>query len=196
LDPDIVLLPGDIVDEDLNPVIKENLGESLRTIKSKFGVFAVTGNHEYIGGVEEAVSYLTENGVHFLRDESILINHTAYLLGREDRSVNRFKNKSRKTLQEIMQGVDKHYPIISMDHQPFHLAEAEENGIDLQLSGHTHNGQLWPLNYITDAIYEVDWGYKRIADTHIYVSCGVGTWGPPVRSGNRPEIVNIKLDFE
>jgi hypothetical protein len=69
------------------------------------------------------------------------------------------------------------------------------NGIDVQLSGHTHNGQLWPLNYIAERIYEVSWGYLKKDDTHIYVSCGVGTWGPPVRLGNTPEIVNIILNF-
>jgi predicted MPP superfamily phosphohydrolase len=82
-----------------------------------------------------------------------------------------------------------------MDHQPMHLNESVEQGIDLQLSGHTHNGQLWPFNYITDAVYEIGWGYKQKRNTHIYVSCGVGTWGPPMRTGSRPEVVQIKLVF-
>jgi len=82
-----------------------------------------------------------------------------------------------------------------MDHQPFNLNQAQENGIDLQISGHTHHGQLWPLNYITKMIYEISWGYKFIAGTHYYVSSGIGGWGPPVRLGSRPEIVNIKLNF-
>jgi predicted MPP superfamily phosphohydrolase len=68
--------------------------------------------------------------------------------------------------------------------------------IDLQLSGHTHHGQIWPLNYITKAIYTLSWGYKKIGNTHFYVSCGYGTWGPPVRLGNRPEIVLINIKFE
>jgi predicted MPP superfamily phosphohydrolase len=75
------------------------------------------------------------------------------------------------------------------------LEEASSNRIDLQISGHTHNGQLWPFNYLTEAIYEVSRGYKKKGDTHFYVSSGVGTWGPPVRTGNRPEIVNIRLNF-
>ena len=69
-------------------------------------------------------------------------------------------------------------------------------GTDLQLSGHTHNGQMWPFNYITNAIFELSWGYKKIANTHFYVSNGIGTWGPPIRIGNRPEIVNIELIFK
>jgi uncharacterized protein len=196
LNPDIVLLPGDIVDEDLKPVINENLGESLRSIKTKYGVFAVTGNHEYIGGAENAVKYLSENGVRFLRDEAIVINHTAYLVGREDRSASQFGGKRRKPLAEIMTGVDLEYPVIMMDHQPFGLKDARNAGIDLQLSGHTHDGQIWPLNYITDAVYEKSWGYLEFDSTHIYISNGVGTWGPPVRVGNRPEIIHITLKFD
>ena len=82
-----------------------------------------------------------------------------------------------------------------MDHQPFDLKEAEENGFDLQLSGHTHHGQIFPINFITNEVYEKSWGYLKKGNTHIYVSCGVGTWGPPVRLGSRPEILNIVLTF-
>ena len=196
LNPDIVLFPGDIVDEDLKPVIHDNLGESLRSIKTKYGVYAVTGNHEYIGGVTDAVKYLSENGVRFLHDESVMINHTAYIVGREDRSASHFGGHRRKPLGEIMKEVDLQYPILMMDHQPFGLREAVDAGVDLQLSGHTHDGQIWPLNYITDAVYEKSWGYLRLDSTHIYISDGVGTWGPPVRIGNRPEIVHITLNFD
>jgi predicted MPP superfamily phosphohydrolase len=76
------------------------------------------------------------------------------------------------------------------------LEEAEKNGVDLQLSGHTHHGQLWPFNFVTRKVYELSWGYKKKGNTHFYVSSGVGTWGPPIRTGNRPEIVNILLRFE
>jgi predicted MPP superfamily phosphohydrolase len=91
--------------------------------------------------------------------------------------------------------VDKRFPVILMDHQPFGLDEAVRQGIDLQLSGHTHHGQIWPFQLITRAVYELSWGYLKRASTHIYVSSGVGTWGPPVRLGNTPEIVNIQLTF-
>ena len=195
LKPDIVLLPGDIVDEDLNPVIRENIGESLRKLKAPLGVYACTGNHEHIGGVEEACKYLTEHDIVVLRDSVIKVNDEFYLIGREDRDARRFSGGGRKTLEELTIGVDKEYFIILMDHQPFKLEEASSNQIDLQISGHTHNGQLWPFNYLTNAIYEVSRGYKKKDNTHVYVSSGVGTWGPSVRTGNRPEIVNIKLNF-
>lgn len=195
LNPDLVLLPGDIVDEDLAPIIKQNLGETLGNLKSNFGVFAITGNHEYIGGVEEACKYLANHKVSVLRDSVVKINNSFYLVGREDRSITRFTGKERMPLRELMADVDKNYPVILMDHQPFHLEEGMNNGVDLQVSGHTHHGQLWPFNFIAKAVYEVSWGYKRKGNTHIYVSCGVGTWGPPVRLGSRPEIVNIELTF-
>jgi predicted MPP superfamily phosphohydrolase len=192
---DLVLFPGDIVDEDLAPVVNQNLGEMLRTIKAKYGVYAITGNHEYIGGVEEAVKYLTEHGIRVLRDEVVNVNGSIVLVGREDRSISQFNGKKRKPLAELMTGVDKRYPIILMDHQPFGLHEAVEQGADLQLSGHTHHGQLWPFNAITNAIYELSWGYKKIEQTQFYVSSGVGTWGPPVRLGNTPEIIHLRLTF-
>ncbi|HTP13562.1 MAG TPA: metallophosphoesterase [Bacteroidota bacterium] len=195
LQPDIVLLPGDVFDEDIGPVIKENLGEILRTIRPRFGVFAVTGNHEYIGGEEAACKYLTDHGIVVLRDSAVRVNDSCTIIGREDISVRQFAGKRRKPLSELMEGVDRRLPVILLDHQPFRLEEAEQNGVDLQLSGHTHHGQLWPFNYISQRIFEVSWGYKKKGATHIYVSCGVGTWGPPVRVGNTPEIVNITLSL-
>jgi uncharacterized protein len=196
LDPDLVLLPGDIVDENLTPVIKQNLGEALKNIKSRLGVFAVTGNHEFIGGAERACDYLTRHNITMLRDQSIKVGGSFYLVGREDRMMSRFVHRRRKDLAELMVTVDKTCPVILMDHEPVGLGEAALQGVDLQLSGHTHNGQLWPITCIVRSLYELAWGYKRIADTHYYVSSGIGTWGPPVRIGNRPEIVNLFLTFE
>jgi predicted MPP superfamily phosphohydrolase len=195
LNPDLVLFPGDIVDEDVASIINDNVGESFKRIKSKYGIFACIGNHEYISGVDESCSFLIKNGITVLRDTNVLVNNSVYLIGREDRMVRRLSNKSRKSFPELLKHIDNNYPIIVMDHQPFDLDETATYGIDLQLSGHTHNGQIWPLNYIAEKIYEVSWGYLKKGDTHFYVSCGVGTWGPPVRLGNTPEIVNIKLKF-
>ena len=194
--PDVVLLAGDIVDEDLAPVIENNLGDLLRTIRSKYGTYAVTGNHEYIGGVEEACRYLAENGVTVLRDRAVLIDNSFYLVGREDRSIGQFQGGRRMPLGSIMKHVDRSLPVILMDHQPFGLSSAARHGVDLQLSGHTHHGQLWPFNYITGLIYEVSRGFRRINGTSYYVSCGYGTWGPPARVGNVPEVVHIQLRFK
>ncbi|MGB6648562.1 MAG: metallophosphoesterase, partial [Bacteroidota bacterium] len=182
--------------EDLGPVIRGNLGESLRLLKARYGVLAVTGNHEYIGGAREACAYLEDHGVRVLRDSSVRLPNGVTIVGREDRSMEQFAGRRRTPLSALMAEVDTLSPVILMDHQPFGLEEAANAGVDLQLSGHTHHGQLWPFNFITRAVYEVSWGYVKKGNTHVYVSSGVGTWGPPVRTGNRPEIVSIRLEFK
>jgi uncharacterized protein len=196
LQPDIILLAGDVIDEDLQPVIRKDLGTALSQLQSKLGAYAVSGNHEYIGGIEPAIEYLERYGLKMLLDSALLIDDSFYLIGREDRDRPRFTGKPRKNLDEIIAGIDLSRPLILMDHQPFTLAESLANGIDLHLSGHTHNGQIWPIKYVINAIYEVGWGYKNKEGLHVYVSSGVGTWGPPVRIGTRPEIVQIRLRFD
>ncbi|MDX9697333.1 MAG: metallophosphoesterase [Bacteroidales bacterium] len=186
--PDIVLFAGDVFDEDISHVINNGLGNYFTQIKAPLGVFAIPGNHEYFGGVEHKLQYLKDHGVQVLRDSTILINGKFYIIGRDDRS-----NTRRKSVSELIEGTNTSKTLILLDHQPFDLAQSAQNGIDLQISGHTHHGQLWPFNYITNAIYEVSSGYKKIGDTHVVVSNGFGTWGPPMRLGNRPEILVIDL---
>jgi uncharacterized protein len=196
LNPDIILIPGDIIDEDIKPVIENNAGEILKQLKAHYGVYAVTGNHEYIGGVNAAKKYLKEHNITLLNDEVKLIDNSFYVAGREDLSIKQFTTGRRKSLKEILKDIDKSHPVILLDHQPFKLENAVENGVDLQLSGHTHNGQLFPFNFITKKVYELSYGYKQKGSAHIYVSCGVGGWGPPIRTNSRPEIVMIKLAFD
>jgi len=193
LKPDLILFAGDVVDEDLAPVIRQNLGDSLRKLKATMGIYAITGNHEYIGGAEAACKYLEQHGITMLRDKVADINGLFYVVGREDRSINSHAGHKRLPLENLLTGLDRSRPIILMDHQPFHLEEAVKQNITLQLSGHTHDGQLWPLNYITQAMFEISRGYKKIGNTHFYVSPGFGSWGPPVRIGHRPEIALIKM---
>jgi len=195
LNPDIVLIPGDLVDGSVKAVLRNDSGEELKNIRSRYGVFASMGNHEYIGGSEEICEYLERNNIMMLRDQSVKIDKAFFLVGREDLSSRR-AGRPRKALSNLMRNVDPKFPVILLDHQPSDLQEAADAGIDLQLSGHTHYGQIWPINYIVEAIYELAWGYKRAGGTQYYVSNGVGTWGPPVRVGNRPEIVQIQLTFK
>ncbi|HED37785.1 MAG TPA: metallophosphoesterase, partial [Ignavibacteria bacterium] len=142
LKPDIVLIAGDLVDDKARILKERNIGRSLRKIKSKFGVYGITGNHEFINGIENTVQYARELGVHVLRDSSVKIENLFYLIGRDDRSKKQFTGKDRKSLNELMNDVDKGLPIILMDHTPLSLEKAQNNGIDLQLSGHTHHGQF------------------------------------------------------
>lgn len=196
LEPDIILLAGDILDEDLAPVIRQNIGETLKQLQAPLGVYAVMGNHEHIGGEKAAMKYLESHGLQVLRDTVVMINDSFWLIGRDDRDKQRFTGRQRKPLETLMQHVDVSCPVILIDHQPFYLEKAASLGVALQVSGHTHHGQMWPLNYITRAMYTISHGYGKIDGMHAYVSNGVGTWGPPVRIGNRPEIVNIKISFK
>jgi predicted MPP superfamily phosphohydrolase len=196
LGPDIVLLPGDIVDESVTTEEEEAMTSIFQKIKAPLGVYAVPGNHEYYSGLERNLAYLRKWGVRVLQDEALEVDGSFYLIGRKDPTALR-RGEPRTPIGEIMRaaGVDPRRPLILLDHQPFHLEEAEAAGIDLQLSGHTHAGQLFPLNLINKRIYEQYWGYLRKGGTQYYVSCGVGTWGPPVRTGSVPEIVRIRLAF-
>ncbi len=191
--PDIILLAGDIFDEDLGPVIKNDMGKLLSQLNAPMGVYAVTGNHEYIGGVDPAVKYLEDHNINVIRDTTLTIDGILNLVGREDRQSNVMAGVKRKDLIKIVNGIDKKLFTILIDHQPYNLEQAVDNGIDLQVSGHTHHGQMFPFNFITKAIFEVSRGLKKIENTHIFVSTGYGTWGPPIRVGNRPEIAVIEV---
>jgi predicted MPP superfamily phosphohydrolase len=190
--PDIVFVAGDLVDDKASVLREKEIGFSFKDIKAPFGVYGITGNHEYINGVDSSVKYMKELNVIPLRDSSITINNGFVLIGREDRSRGL---KKRKPLKDLVDSSEKNLPVILMDHTPFQLEEAMENGVDLQLSGHTHHGQMFPINLITSKIYELSRGYKKKGNTQYYVSSGVGTWGPPVRIGSRSEIVNIMIKF-
>ena len=192
LHPDIVFVGGDLVDDKAAVLREKEIGFSFREIESPMGVYGITGNHEYINGVDSSVNYMKELKVIPLRESSITINNGFVLIGREDRSRGL---KRRIPLNELVESSEKNLPVILLDHTPFQLEEAMENGVDLQLSGHTHHGQMFPINLITSKIYELSQGYKKKGNTQYYVSSGVGTWGPPVRTGSRSEIVNIKIKF-
>jgi predicted MPP superfamily phosphohydrolase len=196
IQPDIVFIAGDLVDGDLNAVIRKNSLAEIKSLSPPMGIYAVTGNHEFIGGAEKAVDYIEQYNVKFLRDTAILIDSSFYLIGREDIEKNRFQNNKRKSLNELMNYTDKTHPLILLDHQPVAARQSAQAGIDLQFSGHTHNGQLWPLNYITSAMFENSYGYQKIQNMQMYTSSGAGTWGPPVRIGTQPEIVNARILFK
>ncbi len=196
LQPDLVVLPGDVVDESPGPFAEQGMMDTFRLLSPKYGIYAVPGNHEYIGRKsEEIVKHLQEAGINVLRDDVVKIADSFYLLGRDDGSRRRFDGRVRKDLESLMESLERSLPIILLDHQPSRVREAAEEGVDLKLSGHTHRGQLFPFNLVTRRMYELDWGYLRRGDLHVVVSSGFGTWGPPVRVGSRPEIVQVDIRF-
>ena len=194
--PDLVLLCGDLVDGDVGAALRKNLGRHFQEIRTPMGVYAIPGNHEYIGGIKKTLPYLESINIKLLRDKVLVLPNGVQLVGRDDRD-NRTMGEGtgRKSLNELMTGLDKTFPIIVMNHQPFNLDEAVKEDVDLHLSGHTHHGQLWPFNYMTKAIFELSWGYLKKGNTNFYFSSGFGSWGPPVRLGNTPEVVVFNLTF-
>ncbi|EGO64587.1 metallophosphoesterase [Acetonema longum] len=196
LKPDLVLLTGDILDANVEPFIEERMGEAFRRLQPKYGIYGVIGNHEYIGGTPStAVRELEKAGITVLVDRYV---QTAglYIVGRDDYSRSRYDGSPRQPLSRVMAGIDPAAPVILLDHQPYNLAEALANKADLQLSGHTHRGQFFPNNLITQRVFEIDWGYLKKETLQVIVSCGVGTWGPPIRIGNQPEILDLTIHFE
>lgn len=196
LNPDVVLFAGDIIDDKVGPFIKNNYAADFAKIKARYGMYAVTGNHEYYGGdADEFVRLFRQAGVTVLMDESVKVADSFYIVGRVDKTAENFTGTKRKPLDNIMQNVDKSLPVLVMDHQPGSLQEEANAGADLQFSGHTHKGQLFPGNLITKHVYELDWGYMKKGSFQVIVSSGLGTWGPPFRTGSRSEIVNARITF-
>ncbi len=197
LKPDLVLLPGDIIDGPVAVLVDGHLCAEFRRLEAPLGVYGSMGNHEYTDRQPEAfIRYMEEANVTILRDEVRLVNNAFYLAGRDDLSAQRFRSQERQTLEQLLQGLDREKPLFLLDHQPKNFAEAVQNNVDLQLSGHTHLGQLFPNQLITALLYQLDYGYLAIDRFQAIVSCGVGTWGPPVRLGNRPEIVLLTVHFK
>jgi Predicted phosphohydrolases len=193
--PDLVLLLGDIVDGEIGPVLRGDLLQYFTYPKCTDGLYAITGNHEFIGGANRTIPYIESKGIRVLKDEMVTLEGGIQLIGRIDRDSFRFYKKERMTLGDLMKQVDTTKPVILLDHQPFHLDETAKYGIDLELSGHTHNGQMWPLNYVIKMIYELSYGYLKKGNTNFIVSSGYGLWGPRVRSGSKSEVLLINIKF-
>ncbi|KAA6331836.1 3' 5'-cyclic adenosine monophosphate phosphodiesterase CpdA [termite gut metagenome] len=186
--PDIVLIAGDAIDNSVRPLYERGIAESFKQINTKYGIYASPGNHEYIAGISNSLAFLKEAGITVLRDSVAFINDTFYIVGRDDRA-----NSARKSVEELTDTLDKSKLLILLDHQPYHLEQAERNGIDFQISGHTHHGQIFPISWITEMMYEKAHGYLKKGDSHIYVSSGLGLWGGKFRIGTRSEYVVIHL---
>lgn len=186
--PDIVIIAGDIIDNHLRPIIEDSVSDVLNRINAPMGVYACTGNHDLMFAINEDESFYKNSGITLLRDSFININGIT-IIGRDD-----YTNLRREKLDEITQGVDKTSFTILMDHQPTKLNDAVNSGIDFQLSGHTHRGQVFPISLITDAIFELSHGYMKKENTHFYTSSGIGIWGGKFRIGTRSEYLVVDID--
>ena len=181
--PDLVLFAGDILDGAVRPARVWHYEEEFRAIQAP--VYASLGNHEYISGLEAALDFYQQAGIHLLRD-SVATVQGLRIVGRDDRS-----NRSRKALS-VLAPKDPAFTIL-LDHQPYHLEEAETCGMDFQFSGHTHHGQIWPGNWLTDRMYEKAFGRHQRGGTRYYVTSGLGIWGGKFRIGTRSEYIVLKI---
>ena len=192
--PDLVLIGGDIIDISVRPLIEEGVAEEFRRLKAP--IYACLGNHEYYSGEPRAQQFYRDAGIHLLRDSVVTLPDYGNLtiIGRDDRT-----NAGRKSVAELMKECqDPQPPILGgyqllLDHQPYHLERTAKAGIDFQFSGHTHYGQVWPISWIEDAIYECAYGELTKSNTRFYVSSGIGIWGAKFRIGTQSEYVVLTL---
>jgi predicted MPP superfamily phosphohydrolase len=190
LKPDLMLYGGDMIEGDRENETTEIIESAMKNIHSKYGAFGVPGNHEFYGGQEQG-SFFRKAGITLLCDTIVRFNHSFYLAGRYDQHFGQ-----RKALSQILDSVSPDLPIILMDHRPNELQEATRSSVDVQFSGHTHNGQMFPINLITRSIYDLSWGHKKIKNTHFFVTSGLRLWGPPVKTAGKSEIMLVDIYFE
>ena len=181
--PDLVLFGGDIIDRSLRPVTEGRYEEEFRRINAP--VMSVLGNHEAFVDTKRAEQFLEDAGIRLLKDDVVHFKGVD-VIGRYDRAFS-----GRAALRDLSSGLDGF--TLVLDHQPAHLEEAEAAGIDFQFSGHTHHGQVWPVSWLTDLLFEKAWGSYRKGNTQYYVSSGLGLWGAKIRVGTRSEYLVLKL---
>ncbi len=193
LNPDVVVIAGDIVDTEIEPFINYNMAKKFAGLKSTYGTFATLGNHDILLGKGDIIAKeLSENNVTVLRDEAILINNDFYIIGRDDTIINKLGRK-RKDLKDITKTLEKNKFKIVIDHTPSSISDSLNEKVNIHFSGHTHKGQITPANLITKRIFEIDHGYLVKEKLNVIVSSGYGTWGPPIRLGSKSEIVNVTI---
>ena len=179
--PDLILVAGDIIDGYVRPLLDEDMAADFHQFQAP--VVACLGNHEYITGLDRSLDFYRRAGITLLRDSTLMVGDLL-IVGRDDRA-----NPHRKSTQQLLANADRTKFIILLDHQPYHLEESEQCDIDFQLSGHTHEGQVWPISLLVHAMYENAWGYSQRGNTRYYVSSGLGIWGGKYRIGTRSEYI-------
>ena len=212
--PDLVCIAGDIFDNEYDAVREpEKISEILRTIRSKYGVYACWGNHDLNEPILAGFTFkhkkedskqlkdprmkrfLQNSNIQLLEDEAVLIDNSFYVVGRKDASLIEKIEEKRKTPAQLTQKLDKNKTIIVIDHQPKELQDIADTGVDLDLCGHTHDGQTFPGNFTVKFLWENPCGYLQKGSMHNIVTSGSGVWGPAMRVGTDSEICTINLTF-
>ena len=187
-EPDLIIIGGDLIDNSLIPLYQQKMAEELNQLKAPMGIYLAPGNHEYISGMEACEQFLKGTPIRLLRDSIVTLPNGLQLIGRDDRS-----NRRRLPIAELMKQADSTKPTLLIDHQPYEVAKKDSLGIDIQFSGHTHRGQVWPLSLLVDNMYEQSHGYRRWTNSHVYVSSGLSLWGPPFRIGTKSDMAVMRV---
>jgi predicted MPP superfamily phosphohydrolase len=187
--PDLLVFGGDIVEGDREDENMTGFEKLFREISTRYGVFAVLGNHEYYAGQDKG-SFFDKSGMKVLCDTIMVIDNSFNLGGRYDSHF-----RTRKTIYDLMKYATDSLPVILIDHRPTEIDQVSRTAVDVQLSGHTHNGQLFPINLITRRVYQLSRGYRKIGNTHFFVTSGIRLWGPAVRTTGKSEIMVIDITF-
>ena len=186
--PDVVFIVGDLIDNSIKPLERGTFDEVLSGLNAPLGVYMVPGNHEYISGIDACADFLKRTPITLLQDSVVELPGGIQIVGRDDRF-----NKRRKPLADLLKDVDMNRPIVVLDHQPYKLAKTDSLKVDIQMSGHTHRGQVWPLSIVTDLMYEQSHGYRKWHYSHIWVSSGLSLWGPPFRIGTNSDMAVFEI---
>lgn len=184
---DLILIAGDIVDVSTHPLTEQRMYEEFHRLNAP--VYACLGNHEYISGVDKAVDFYQKAGINLLIDTCEAFGDDILIAGRNDRS-----HANRKSIAQILDNQDTNKFIFLLDHQPYNLEQAEQAGVDFQFSGHTHYGQVFPINLITSALYEKAYGRHKRGKTEYYISSGLGIWGGKFRIGSKSEYTVVYVE--
>lgn len=188
--PDLILIAGDLIDYIVHPLYQDNMLEPLKGLSAPLGVYMSLGNHEYLAGRQESIDFIRKTSIRLLIDEAVRLPNGLQIVGRDDAT-----NPHRQSYEELIGRLDHSLPCLVLDHRPDEVIKIDSLGVDLQLSGHTHHGQVWPGNLMTDYLYPQSHGYKRWGKGHAYVSEGLSLWGPPFRIATRSELVLLTLKF-
>ena len=204
LDADFIVITGDTLDRRLQPFTEKGFDKQFQQFKSKYGTYIIFGNHEYLNIKEEnnheqdIINAFKHANMKVLKDDVVHLDNVGItFIGRDDFSSSRYDIK-RASLPDLMVFSNTNKPIILLDHQPHDLDEPANLGVDLMISGHTHAGQVFPINLIEKLIYKNNYGIYKNTKQHFtsIVSSGFGFWGPPIRLMTRSEIVVIDVTFD
>lgn len=188
---DMIVLGGDMIDHDLHPLNRQHMDREFRRLKAPLGVYAVLGNHEYRFNVDKKIEWLQKAGMTVLRDSVVMPGFAFYLVGRDDK-----RNLERKTLNYLLEGLDRNKPIIVANHQPTNISESIRHRIDFEMMGHVHDGQIWPYNYVMKWYWDgFSNGYRKKGDTQFFITSGLGLSGPPFRVFTHSEVVVFDIRF-